>query len=81
MINQNELRIGNLVLIESFLNASIGVVTSISSNRILVKCDNENYSSKVNTFSGIILTEDWLLKAGFKINMENFNWNAAIGKK
>lgn len=27
----------------------------------------------------ISLTEEWLLKFGFEINMDNFNWNAGIG--
>lgn len=28
----------------------------------------------------IPLTEEWLLKFGFKLNMDWFNWNAAIGE-
>ena len=69
-LSATELRIGNLVGIASSLNFSIGKVTLISNNRILL--DNK-ISNKNHKFIPIELTEEWLLRFGFeKDNELNF---------
>lgn len=60
-LSATELRIGNLVGIASSLNFSIGKVTLISNNRILLE---NKISNKSHKFIPIQLTEEWLLKFG-----------------
>ena len=46
--------------------------------------DFSKFDDKENMYSSIVnpipLTEEWLLKFGFKLDMEIFNWNATIGE-
>ena len=84
MIKTNELRIGNFVSIN---NGFEMLVHSIFQNDtvyldfippLINEADvwEEDYKDLI----AIPLTEEWLLKFGFKLNMDNFNWNAAIGE-
>ena len=69
-LSATELRIGNLVGIASSLNFSIGKVTLISNNRILLE---NKISNKNHKFIPVELTEELLLRLGFeKDNELNF---------
>jgi hypothetical protein len=70
----NELRIGNWVT----------VYPQISIQQVVdVMCDGINTDKTIRAHYGLVepipLTEEWLLKFGFEIKLDNFNWNAAIG--
>jgi len=66
----NEVRIGNLVY-----NTTLKLTKAIDTLdiRYLAEGKFENH------FQPIRLTDEWLEKLGFKINMDNFDWNAGIG--
>lgn len=79
VMNSNELRIWNYVY---DVNEKVSRVEQISSYNI---CDLTTISSKrgilhTSDIYPIPLTEEWLLKFGFVLKMDNYNWNAAIGK-
>jgi hypothetical protein len=61
----NELRIGNIV--EYNEDGVIFTVTETSLNGIRVTNDEETTWIEIDQFSGIKLTEDWLLRAGFVV--------------
>jgi hypothetical protein len=63
----NELRIGNYILLQG--------VTKPTQVWII---DTTEQSTRTKA-SPIPLTEEWLLKFGFEIKLDNFNWNAGIG--
>ena len=62
-MKETDLRIGNLVGIASSLNFSIGKVTLISNNRILLE---NKISNKNHKFIPIQLTEEWFINFGFE---------------
>jgi hypothetical protein len=67
----NELRIGNLVL-------SKGVPVQIE--EIMWETVRHCFGEfPIDYVEPIPLTEEWLLKFGFEIKLDNFNWNAGIG--
>jgi hypothetical protein len=74
MIKVNELRIGNYVQYENKHSDRCTTKVSYSDFR------NLTYEVNFKDFYTVELTEEWLLKAGFKLSMANFNWNAAIGE-
>ena len=64
----NELRIGNLVYL-----VDKEKVWEILDGYEIDKCDENPFTRPIP------LTEEWLLKFGFEIKLDNFNWNAGIG--
>jgi hypothetical protein len=74
-----ELRIGNLVYDKWANVAKVESIGMHENVRISTK-DYEFESNKIYDLFSINLTEEWLLKFGFKLDMVNFNWNAAIGE-
>jgi len=72
----SELRLGNYVLRNGFLQED-----KETFNKIVVS-HNDITACVVasESFQPIPLTKEWLLKFGFEINPENFNWNAGIGE-
>lgn len=74
----NELRIGNFVLFSN--DGTIFTVGSIEEKGFTVQNEEETTWIESEEFEPIPLTEEWLLKFGFKLNMNWFNWNAAIGE-
>jgi hypothetical protein len=60
----NELRIGNYVY------DNLGGV---------LKIKGISLDSTLSHIKPIPLTEEWLFKFGFKMNMDNFDWNAGLG--
>ena len=74
-MRNNELRIGNLIL---FDNKPVEI-TGIPKTGL--NFGKAGFAVSINEFfQPIPLTEEWLLKFGFKLDMLNFNWNAAIGE-
>lgn len=67
-MNANELRLNNLFR----QNGSNFVETATFETFELL-------SSGAIVIDGVPINEKWLLEFGFKLNMDNFNWNAAIG--
>ena len=87
MIKANELRLGNYLQLEG----ENFRVSEIQNNLQCVELKRKNLENPrlndyeecdldCNDLLPIPLTEEWLLKFGFKLDMENFNWNAAIGE-
>ena len=74
-MKNNELRVGNLVL---FYEDIVSITGIVKSGFYFGK--NDFAINLLEWFQPIQLTEEWLLKFGFKLDMENFNWNAAIGE-
>ncbi len=64
MISATELRIGNMIL---FSDSEIGIVYEVSGDNISVTCDGCAEYGAPADFSGIPLTEEWLLRLGFTV--------------
>ena len=74
-MKNSELRIGNLILFE---NKTVEV-TGISKSAL--NFGKHGFAINIlEWFQPIELTEEWLVRFGFTLNMDNFNWNAAIGE-
>lgn len=74
-MRNNELRIGNLILFDK----NPVEVTGIQKSGL--NFGKHGFAiSILDWFQPIELTEDWLVRFGFTLNMDNFNWNAAIGE-
>ena len=65
-----ELRFGNIVF-----NPNLFKNTAVDILDIYDLAEGRLYKD----FLPIPLTEEWLLKFAFEINMDNFDWNAGIG--
>ncbi len=59
-----DLRVGNLILFAE--DSTIFEVTEISEYGVNVKNEEEETYIEIDSFEGIGITEDWLIKFGFK---------------
>jgi len=64
----NEMRIGNLV---KLLDGTIFTIGSIEEKGFTVQNEEENTWIEAEEFESIPLTEEWLLKFGFKYDTDN----------
>ena len=87
-IKANELRLGNLLTLNDKVrqelfnneiharNKYFKVLTIYSDGDILLELDDENVEIDIKDIEPIPLTEEWLLKLGFK----RFPWGLVIGE-
>jgi len=72
MLKANELRVGNIV---STVKLNNGIVRGITDEKIMVKFKDSTISSNIDFFYPIPLTEEILLKCGFKLSPKGFNYD------
>ncbi len=72
-MNIRDLRVGNLILFAE--DSTIFEVTEISEYGVNVKNEEEETYIEIDSFEGIGITEDWLIKFGFKSVAGNYEFN------